>query len=678
MKRRADEALSADIQKTTLERKKSEYAKALAFAYVVTEDTAYAEKAAEILGSIRTRSNGGNWGDIHQEMDAVPNYCQAYDMIASFLKHHPNTHKIIRDNLYNEGHRLYTYSSLKETANNWRIRRCAALGMCALAIADYGEGGEGSGPKDWHSSAIKGFLRTIDHQTTSDGGHAEGPNYLRYSANLYIPYLTALYRATGQNIFQREPLQSLHDWGIKIRLPNGQRPNFDDAALDWFYGGLFAAHTSHPSFHQWDWVQAEGEHFCPGYKKIDALCHFDDGIETKGPVWNPTLFLPEAGNAVFRSDWSPDAIYMLLLGEHGKAQLHGGAHDQPDPMSFIIYAYGKMLALDGGYINWKERHKVNKPKNHNLILVDDKGPTAPKWFLGWHGGTDAQLQNYFATHFLDYCEVKTRYQGVDFVRHVFFPEHRYFITVDEIRSSEKHHYTWLLHGNGLSSDGTFTLTESGGVWVQDDVSFHAFVTSPSEAIISEREDIHSLHYGEERNHSLIAAETEAEDTRYLGVLYPRKEGDALPTVSAFKYETFDGVIIRRGGSMDIVAIQEGDSEISIPESMTGHSPIRTNAKIFLAGFQNGMLKKLSGTGGSLYEHNDLALFASDRIITLAIQQTESGLTGHVRGDGSYHLEFTSDRQPTAVFFRNSPINFQYENGKIVLYLEGEGILELRW
>ena len=86
-------------------------------------------------------------------MDAVPNYCQAYDMIAHYLENYPEQHWRVRAKMYAVGHRLYSYSSLKETANNWRIRRCAALGLCALAIMGYGEGEEGTNPKDWYASA---------------------------------------------------------------------------------------------------------------------------------------------------------------------------------------------------------------------------------------------------------------------------------------------------------------------------------------------------------------------------------------------------------------------------------------------------------------------------------------------------------------------------------------------
>ena len=107
VKTRADDALTVDIAKSALERKKSEYAKALAFAYIVTGDTAYAEKGTHILETILIRGEGGNWGDIHQEMDAVPNYCQAYDMLAPYLENSPDRHQKIRDTLYKEGKRLY-------------------------------------------------------------------------------------------------------------------------------------------------------------------------------------------------------------------------------------------------------------------------------------------------------------------------------------------------------------------------------------------------------------------------------------------------------------------------------------------------------------------------------------------------------------------------------------------
>ena len=677
VEKKANEALTVEYTEISLERKKSEYAKSLAFAYVITEDTAYAEKAKIVLASILTHCEGGNWGDIHTEMDAVPNYCQAYDMIAHSLENSPEQHQKIRAKIYALGHRLYSYSSLKETANNWRIRRCAALGLCALAIIDYGEGEEGSNPKDWHASAIKGILRTIDYQTTSDGGHAEGLNYLRYSSDLYIPYLLALHRATGQNLFKTHPFHVLHDWGIKIRLPNGQRPNFDDAALDWYYGGFFARLTYSPSLHQWDWLHAEKRHFCSGHAKIDAICNFDDGIQVQAPDWNPTLFLLEAGNAVFRSDWSSDAIYMLLLGEHSKVRLHGGAHDQPDPMSFIIYAYGEMLAIDSGYIKWKERHKVNKPKNHNLILVDGKGPSAPKWFFGWHGGTDAYLQNCFATGFLDYAEVRTRYRGADFLRHVFFPEHRYFILIDEIRSPEEHQYSWLLHGNGLSGAETFSLTENGGMWTQKGVSLHAYIAAPVGVSISEEQDIHSFDYGQKDNHSLIAAKVKARDTRYVSLLYPRKESDTVPEVSSVTHNGIDGMKLERDDRLELVFAHSGGEIALFPPSPPEYGSLRSDAKISIVSLDRGILDYVAGIDATLCEYNNHVLYASDTKIDITLRHIGEGMDGYVKGEGHYRLELLSDRRPKEISFKNSPVNFQYQNEKIILYLDGEGSISVR-
>lgn len=677
-KERADAALSADISAAPAERTKSEYAKALAFTFIVTEETTYAQKAREVLESIVSRRDGGNWGDIHTEMEITRNYCQAYDMIAPYLEGFPDSHRRVRAKIYDEGHRLYTYSSLKETANNWRIRRCAALGLCALTISDYGQAEGGSSPRNWHRRAIEGVMRTIDYQTTSDGGYAEGPNYLRYSADLYIPYLLALHRATGQNLFNTEPLQPLHDWGVKIRLPNGQRPNFDDAALDSFYGGLFAGLSSDPSLHQWDWLRAEDGAFCPGYMKIDAICNFDDGIEAEPPGWNPTLFLPEAGTAVFRSDWSPEAIYMLLLGEHGKVRNHAGAHDQPDPMSFIIYGYGQMLAIDSGYIKWKQRHKVNRAKNHNLILVDGKGPSSPCWFLGWHGGTDAHLQNCFATDFLDYGEVKTRYQGVDFLRSVLFPRHRYFVVTDEVRSRREHQYTWLLHGNGLLSEGTFSPTETGGVWTRNGVSLQAHVAAPTKVAIFERQDIHSFHYGEEKIHSLIAADAEAKETRYLTILYPSRASDGAPLISSLTSEGINGVKIERADRMELIFAQEGEEVVSIPASLTGYGSLRTDARICLASIHDGVLSYIANIEATLFDYDGQTVYASEGRITIALRRSDGGMDGHVKGRGPYLLELSSIPQPEAISFRNGPANFQYTDGKIVLYLEGEGDISLRW
>ena len=57
------------------------------------------------------------------------------------------------------------------------------------------------------------------------------------------------------------------------------------------------------------------------FSEMDAIALYDDSVPAAEPAHGPSVFMPGAGDAVFRSDWSPAATYMLLRGENGVAHL---------------------------------------------------------------------------------------------------------------------------------------------------------------------------------------------------------------------------------------------------------------------------------------------------------------------------------------------------------------------
>ena len=86
---------------------------------------------------------------------------------------------------------------------------------------------------------------------------------------------------------------------------------------------------------------------------------------------------------------------VVVLGEHDTASEFGrdrtGAgrapesHEHPDAGSFSSYAYGQRLALDPGYLTFTTHGLVNQPKDHNMVLVDGKGPERPAGRVRWAG-----------------------------------------------------------------------------------------------------------------------------------------------------------------------------------------------------------------------------------------------------------------------------------------------------
>ena len=379
------------------ERSKVRYAKSAAFAWLMTGDETHARQAVDLLLDVRFPPRGGDLGEPHHEGEVVAQYAVAYDMIHEYAAADTAQLREIRTILAEEAQRIHEgivvreinlglvtleirlhdtpdpRNPLRPLLNNWHVRAYGGLGLAAMVLADYA--GEGNSPQEWSDHAFDLVTRALWHQIDDeDGGFAEGPFYSRYAADVYLPWMYALRRLTGVDLFADPQIEKMHRWSLNLRLPSGRRPNIDDGHLDDWYGHYLSAVYEDGGVHRWDWEQNENGPYTRGFSEMDAIAIYDDTVEARAPDHGPTVFMPGAGDAVFRSDWGADATYLLLRAEHGTARREGFSHEHPDETSFLLYAGGEMLALDAGYINYTNHHKVNRGHNHNLILVDGEGP----------------------------------------------------------------------------------------------------------------------------------------------------------------------------------------------------------------------------------------------------------------------------------------------------------------
>ena len=91
----------------TEERSKARFAKSLAFAYLMTDDVTYADRAVEVLKEMQFPPRGGDLGEPHNEGEVVAIYAVAYDMIHSFVADDAASLEEIRTILAEEAQRLY-------------------------------------------------------------------------------------------------------------------------------------------------------------------------------------------------------------------------------------------------------------------------------------------------------------------------------------------------------------------------------------------------------------------------------------------------------------------------------------------------------------------------------------------------------------------------------------------
>jgi hypothetical protein len=558
----ANPNLSGGSYNPSVEYTNSNIAKDAAFVYAVTGDLNYRDKSLTTLKGLNYQIGKLTPDlfvkDIHIA-EAIMGYCQALDMLLGagitnsdrdIIEYRLG--KLVED--YFDKWVDLTCMYYELSRNNHHTKTIGAVGMAAIVLNKH------KMAKRWIDYAMTELDGDLEHIVTSDGACAEGPYYWVYGAVQVLPFVWAYHNFTGgegekfvkrncigimladkgeevfvEDYFQSSRLKAASDWMVKLRQPDGSSPGFDDANQSGYFGAMVASMYNDGTY-SWDWLNAPANPLFSQHctdMAADIISSYDDSIVAVPPSYNPSLMLYEGGNIVFRSGWGVIDSYVLFLAEHGQARTAGGGHEHPDGLSFIYYDYGQLLALDSGYIKWEEHDLVNHGKNHNIVLVDGKGPEPATLGLG-AGGEDAFFTSFIPTNFFDYAIGWTKLYNTIHTRALLFPWKHYLIVVDELYTSSlwPHNYQLLFHGNGGgTTGGTYEQQDDGGVWTNIKAKMKAVIASP-EGTPSFRayEDWHGLQYGQKLTHTVLESTMRGKDVRFLSVLYPADINTQFPKI----------------------------------------------------------------------------------------------------------------------------------------------------
>ena len=686
----------------TEERTKVRFAKALAFAWLMTDDSAFADRALQVMQEVAFPPRGGDLGEPHNEGEVVAQYAVAYDILHTYAAaNNPGALEEMRAILAEEAGRLWEGIELREIdlgiikivlrlhetphIDNWHIRAYGGLGLAAMALSEHPGVKDQGTPQDWADRAFELVKGSLDFQIDAlDGGYAEGPFYSRYAADVYLPYMFALRDRTGLNLFTDPKIEKMHDWSLNLRLPNGRRPNIDDGHLDDFYGHYLAAVYPDGGVHRWDWENNANGLYVREFSEMDAIALYDDRIAATEPTHGPSVFMPGAGDAVFRSDWSAEATYMLLRGENGVARTGGFAHEHADETSFLIYAGGEMLALDAGYINFSNHDKVNEGRNHNVILVDGQGPprfTAFGQTIG--GGNDAFILDSFTSSAGDYCEVDASYGGVELKRRVFFADRSYFIVADEITSDgQEHDYEWRLHGNGGgTSGGAYSRGGTLARWAREGAALIAFLPEDHTGLVATDNDtIHSFDFLEEQTHTMLRVQQRGTDVRYLATLYPQVSGTTEANFETIEATGANALLVEVPGipQGDITWVRAADAQSASVSGLTG-GLISDAAFGYVRAFEGAIARFVVQDAAEL-ANGDAVLFSASEKIDTSIELDAERFAGFVRGPGTgYQLSIPlQGRTLDDANFSGELLGVSTEDDLLVLEMAGKGDLALHF
>ena len=444
--------------------------------------------------------------------------------------------------------------------NNHRTKSGAAMAVAAVALAD-----DTPTAADWWDDGVlqvDDVLRYI--LMAGDGAYAEGPYYYRYTMQNLASLLSVWQRFLGSSSWMAHGIEvpamassalfaRTQQWMLDTTLPDGTMAPIDDGNPGRsYYFGVTPAGLPTTAAGYWRWADTPQPYETDGSIDLgpDTIVAYDDSVTPTPPTWSPTQFYVEGGTASLRSSWSDDATMAVVLGEHDTASEFGRdrngdarfpeSHEHPDGGSFMLDAYGQRLALDPGYLTFSTHSKVNKPEDHNMVLVDGAGPSnyliaSLNWARDPAGRPPAEGQ---ATLFdtldapgLAATSVVSEYRDTQVSRRFLMADDRYLVVADAVAGSGGS-LSWMVHGNGGgTSGGSFSSTPLGGRWsiggARLDSAVAVVGATPT---LTTADAIHEVPYGVEKTHTALTATVAGGSADTLKVLYPTPAGSAAPDV----------------------------------------------------------------------------------------------------------------------------------------------------
>ncbi len=547
----------------------------------IFDDESYALKARDFFGRLRTDWETNTELDVNIRMGrSLIGYTNAWDILQATPYLPEEEAADLADKLCEINSQFFEryveddtlrIMLLGTSQNNHPLRTAAAIGYVGMAFPEHPEA------ETWLTWAVSEFdylLHEGGHYIQADGGVSEGPFYQSFGFGISMSFLISfdnLYPESPELLrdcrnrvnmdpwldhgcVEGEPFQLANpiydpyfiasvDWNLALRLPFGPRPPLGDANYMVFNGNARLSAFGADGRYRWDW---EGNRDRPYEMSWGAdltahhLVYFDDAVEAVQPPWT-TRFFPEGGNAVFRTDWSDDAIWGLLVAEHGSARKT--LHDHVDSTSFTMAAYGEYLLIDTGYYkpDPMDNAKTAHSPSHNVILID--GIAAPdKGLLNNFRDADAWLRNTVDGDHIDYAEAHQEYQDATVVRSVVFVNDRYFVVGDRIDTgvTEPRVHTYRLHGHaGYDVGGIFDLRTDGVRFERElagvDVYVSTTATATGLAVVeppfleNEPPHIHQFNWSRDKvHHGVMDATVLATAPDFLSLMLPYRVGSSVP------------------------------------------------------------------------------------------------------------------------------------------------------
>lgn len=490
----------------------------------------------------------------------------AYDVL--FDKLTKSERETIKNKLVKQGGLMYDYFKYKDKKKYTYSQNHTWIPMAGLAIAAYVLMDETTEAQDWARLARAVFDRTMLTFGT-DGYFYESFHYFGFAFRWMIRYFDVHKQVTGENLY--EPMKSKFA-GMKYFAMHSILPDRENV-FDFADVGDGALNRNGASKRE----KLYGEYdilyrFAGIYQDAEAQTVADfirkeTKLDTREPMWAfinhdanlkpaplaqiPTRVYFDDNDTVFwRSDWTKNATAFAFRcappeGHHA-AKLaakisdwrENTGHAHPDANSFIIWANGKYLTGDTGYLG------IKNTDDHNTILVNNRGQAKDGVYEMFKEVSNEKLDKIRLAEVVgnkDFLYARGEassgyYEDLGlkkFERNFLYVAPDYFVVWDELETEKPSEFSFL-----LNADGEINVNANIADLINETATLRVIRAAPGEAnskvvpqIIQARGLPGSVDKGDAEQRG-VQLQTVSQDKQtkfeFLHVLQPILTGDKTP------------------------------------------------------------------------------------------------------------------------------------------------------
>jgi len=422
----------------------------LGLAYAETGDERYAEAiVSQLLDWVdknppppRKEESSPNWRLMEVGLRMRLSWLPVFALIHDSPSFTPKAKLIMLRSICDHARFLFLF----KTNRNHLLRESNGLANVGAYLPEFKEAA------CWRETAFLRIEHEMREQVNQDGSHIEMSTGYQLLVIDEFETIYDLLQERGLSLPHEDLgpwLEKMYNVLAKLMLPAGGFPQLNDGFLLWPHSRLAAAGRK--------------------FSRDDFVFVGTDGKDGKAAEECSALF-PDAGLMVMRSDWTPQARYLLF-----DAGPHGGFHGHEDKLSIEVGAFGERFIVDPGSFTYDPTEAYRKyfvgSQGHNTVMVDGLSQVrfwnpayrTPAVARGNYGewAITSGFDYAAATYDEGYGEFNPRKPadaqtlcGVRHTRRVLFLKPDYWIVFDDLGGSGDHSYQWLFH-----APGPFSVTE---------------------------------------------------------------------------------------------------------------------------------------------------------------------------------------------------------------------------